>query len=652
MSGNNKEHSHSSKDAAAANATTTAPASTKEGEKSSTSTATAAADPSKSSSHIAHVARRVAIRIAIMGSIAAVALLFLRPIVIKLPASSSLGRPHQMSSEEQVASSSFSFSLPEAYTKVPTLMERRYRNFFNYSSPEARAAREEFIDSYSPNGEYGYNSQIDTMVVNELTRMDEAGHSHVYLDYTGSGVYQNSQLEKAFNDIRNNLYGNAHSRSPSALKTEKEIENARDLVLSHFHTSRQDYTVIFTQGATGALKLIGESFPWTNASKFVYLRQNHNSVLGIREIALDQGATFVAIPESELNENTCNFFIGGDPCKHPDDQGEEGVSFLEEVPVTQGPANHRRNVLLTKFPDSTYNLFAYPLEDNFAGVKYPLEWIKMFKDERRGEAGTGHWLTVIDAAAFVPCNDLNLSENPADFVTVSFYKMFGYPTGIGALLVRNEVTEIMQKTFFGGGTVVLSCCDTHFCLLQQQPCHRFEDGTPSFLAISELKYGFEKLHALGMSSITQHVWTLTRYLYDQLSVMEHDNGNPVFVIYGKHELNDPNVQGSILNFNVLDPAGNYVGYSTIQDITAKANIHIRTGCNCNPGACFDYLHLSSEEVVKYSLGKTSCGDELDLVEGRPLGGVRVSIGYLTTFEDVYSFVTFAKHTLRNFVASS
>ena len=131
----------------------------------------------------------------------------------------------------------------------------------------------------------------------------------------------------------------------------------------------------------------------------MYLRQNHNSVLGIREIALDQGGTFVAIPESELNEETCNRFIGGDPCT----------------------AGHKRNVLLTKFPESTYNLFAFPAEvialpfafkldqDNFAGVKYPLDWINMFKSHHRGEEGTGHWLTLLDAAAYVPCNDLDLS---------------------------------------------------------------------------------------------------------------------------------------------------------------------------------------------------------------------------------------------------
>ena len=41
---------------------------------------------------------------------------------------------------------------------------------------------------------------------------------------------------------------------------------------------------------SGALKLVGEAFPWQDGSQFVYTQDNHNSVLGIRELALDHGA--------------------------------------------------------------------------------------------------------------------------------------------------------------------------------------------------------------------------------------------------------------------------------------------------------------------------------------------------------------------------
>lgn len=66
------------------------------------------------------------------------------------------------------------------------------------------------------------------------------------------------------------------------------------------------------------------------------------------------------------------------------------------------------------------------------------------------------WLVALDAAAFVPTNPLDLSQVKPDFVTLSFYKMFGFPTGIGALLVRNAVVGVMEKVYWGGGTVSMA----------------------------------------------------------------------------------------------------------------------------------------------------------------------------------------------------
>ena len=36
---------------------------------------------------------------------------------------------------------------------------------------------------------------------------------------------------------------------------------------------------------------------------------------------------------------------------------------------------------------------------------------------------------------------------------MSCYKIFGYPTGLGALLMRKDATAILERNYFGGGTV-------------------------------------------------------------------------------------------------------------------------------------------------------------------------------------------------------
>lgn len=383
---------------------------------------------------------------------------------------------------------------------------KHYDRFFPTQDAweDMESEKKSFLKEYSPNGEYGYNGTIERIVGKELSRF--AGN--VYCDYTGAGVYQERQVKKCYDDLRKNMYGNAHSRNPSALNTEAAVDAIRERIVKFFHTTQSEYTVIFTSGATGSLKLVADSFPWTNSSRFVYLRSNHNSVLGIREVALDQGAQFLTVTEEDVNDGTCSRIF--DNCTSTGDS---------------------KRKVLTEFPEQVFNLFAFPAEDNFAGIKYPLEWVNRVKSQAAKDKSMGHWVTLVDAAAFAPCNSLNLTKYPADFVSISFYKMFGYPTGTGVLLVRNEITQLMQKTFFGGGTVTSSVCDTHFCRLVNNACQKFEDGTVSFLSINELKYGLDTLEELSMDNITRHTWAITKYLYERLNDLKHSNGSPVFKMY-------------------------------------------------------------------------------------------------------------------------
>jgi len=61
---------------------------------------------------------------------------------------------------------------------------------------------------------------------------------------------------------------------------------------------------------------------------------------------------------------------------------------------------------------------------------------------------------MLDAAAYVPTQPLDLSVVRPDFVSMSFYKIFGYPTGLGALIVSMEAAADLKKVrvaFWGVG---------------------------------------------------------------------------------------------------------------------------------------------------------------------------------------------------------
>ena len=63
---------------------------------------------------------------------------------------------------------------------------------------------------------------------------------------------------------------------------------------------------------------------------------------------------------------------------------------------------------------------------------------------------------LLDAAAFAPTNRLDLSICHPDFVDISFYKIFGYPTGTGCLLARKASAQKLRRPWYAGGTITFS----------------------------------------------------------------------------------------------------------------------------------------------------------------------------------------------------
>ena len=92
--------------------------------------------------------------------------------------------------------------------------------FVNEDVNNDEISRPEFADFMARFGnDYGYNGTIDSIREEDMKRLRGA----VYLDYTGSGVYRESQIRECSNLLLNNMYGNAHSRSPSSLATENSV---------------------------------------------------------------------------------------------------------------------------------------------------------------------------------------------------------------------------------------------------------------------------------------------------------------------------------------------------------------------------------------------------------------------------------------------
>jgi molybdenum cofactor sulfurtransferase len=61
--------------------------------------------------------------------------------------------------------------------------------------------------------------------------------------------------------------------------------------------------------------------------------------------------------------------------------------------------------------------------------------------------------TLLDAAALAPTSIFSLTDYPVDAMGVSFYKMFGFPTGVGALVVKKTFLTQLNRPWFAGGNV-------------------------------------------------------------------------------------------------------------------------------------------------------------------------------------------------------
>ena len=155
----------------------------------------------------------------------------------------------------------------------------------------AAAALRDFQRRYPA---YAGTAVLDDMRARDYARLDVAGH--VYLDYTGGGLYAESQLARHRALLAGAVFGNPHSQNLSSRAMGARVEATRAQILEFFRASPEEYEVIFTPNATGALRLVGESYPFGPGSRFLLTFDNHNSVNGIRQFARARGASVSYVP--------------------------------------------------------------------------------------------------------------------------------------------------------------------------------------------------------------------------------------------------------------------------------------------------------------------------------------------------------------------
>jgi molybdenum cofactor sulfurtransferase len=446
---------------------------------------------------------------------------------------------------------------------------------------------------------YEHTAPLDTLRATEYRRLD--AQRQTYLDYTGGSLYAESQLQQHMDMLRANVFGNPHSVNPASAAMTEHVERTRRSILRYFNADPDDYIAIFTLNASGALKLVGESYPFASGTRYLLSFDNHNSVNGIREFARAKGAAFdyapLTTPELRLDRNKLEPLLDGADPKQS-------------------------------------NLFAYPAQSNFSGVKHPLDLVT--------HAQSKGWDVLLDAAAFVPTSRLDLAAVRPDFVTVSFYKMFGYPTGVGALLARRPALAKLRRPWFAGGTVNFVSVQARAHELASTEA-AFEDGTLNYLSIPAVEIGLRHLEAIGLEIINERVRCLTGWLLEELLALRHTNGRPMVRVYGPITTE---CRGGTVTLNLYDPEGHLLDYRRIEELATSEGISFRTGCFCNPGAGEVAEGLTKEEIqaaIAEGPGVTlqSMQRLLQQRGHKSAGSIRASFGLASNFADAWRFREFA-----------
>ena len=445
------------------------------------------------------------------------------------------------------------------------------------------------------------DSFFATLRAREFPQLDATNLA--YLDYTGSALPASRQLRAHDELLRGAIFGNPHAEhGPSTIST-SALDEARALLLAHLDADDAEYDVAFTANATGAVKLVAESYPFSSNGVYALSADNHNSLNGVREYARRAGSRIAYLPlDSELRLTN--------------------AAALDELAGARGA-----------------RLFGYPAQSNFSGVRHPLELI--------GVAQRAGFDVLLDAAAYLPTSRLSLRSWHPEFVALSFYKLFGLPTGLGALVARRDALARLRRPWFSGGTVeYVSVQNDRHSLLGH--AHGFEDGTPHFLGGATVAAGFALLDDVGMDRLAAHVARLTSALLQSLLALRHDDGSPMVCVYGPK---DDRGRGGTVSFNVLGKDGRVVPYWVVAEHARSLNVAVRGGCFCNPGAAEAAFRFDAVAAAR-CLAEASLEGEFSLQRfagcmgrndsGTAVGAVRASLGMASNLADAQRVVALAQ----------
>ena len=181
----------------------------------------------------------------------------------------------------------------------------------------------------------------------------------------------------------------------------------------------------------------------------------------------------------------------------------------------------------------------------------------------------------LDAAAYVATNRLDLSVWHPDFVALSFYKIFGWPTGVGCLLARRDPLAQLGRPWFSGGTIVAAFVRRQYFQSAPGAAH-FEDGNVNYLNLPAVEIGLRLLDRIGIETIQTRVAALGAWLLDLLARSVTAMARPPASSTGRGSGSSGAVRSHSTS---CTPTGAWSTSGYVDRIASEHNVSLRMGCS-------------------------------------------------------------------------
>jgi cysteine desulfurase/selenocysteine lyase len=330
-----------------------------------------------------------------------------------------------------------------------------------------------------------------------LERKLPNGKQLVYFDNAATSQKPRCVIT-AMSDFYEQYNSNAHRANHTlADEATTALEEARVNIANFFGTSPNQ--LIYTSGATEAINLVAFSWARANLSKddIVVLTEmeHHADIVPWQQLSKEIGIEVRYVP---IDIETFKL-----------DMEAFSIAIIDASLVC---VVHTSNVL---------------------GVRNPVEEIIQLSHSVGAKV-------LLDCAQSAPHEKINFDILGADFIAISAHKMAG-PTGIGCLLVKENIMEEMAP-FMTGGSMIKTVTTKGSTF--QDGHALFETGTPRIAEAIGWGAAVEWLNQFDMADINSHVHNIASWTAKEMRKI------PGIVIYGNPEESDSSGAVSFLHESI------------------------------------------------------------------------------------------------------